>query len=144
MVLVELLEPAASVALRPRLADPTLEHRSERVTMGQGERDVTEYDDKNHRREYIVDEGGSGPPVNREEPKPLQYRAGAEHHDDRATGKDRVELLAGVELVGSDEPLHSERPQPANFGSRPHVDPPEITAKPCPPRTRERDDQRNR
>ena len=54
--------------------DPALEHRSKRFAVGQGKGDVAENHEEHAQGQHVMDEGGAGPPAQREESGTISTR----------------------------------------------------------------------
>jgi hypothetical protein len=72
--------------------------------------------------EPVVDERGTRPPIDREEPEPLQHGTGGQHHHDGSADEDGVELLAGIELIDDLGGLPPQGLQPGRLVPCPDID----------------------
>src|SRR5689334_6831226 len=93
-----LLGPGGMLSRGPAGIDRTASHAPARLAVAGCLVDVSDCQEPDAESEPVVDERGAGSPSQRRQTDEEHDDAGAEQHEDRATGQARVQFLAGVEL----------------------------------------------
>lgn len=136
--------PTWRVALGPTLRNEASEHRPQRLKMRERECDMPNDDESNCCCHHVVHEGRAGAPFEWEIRQPMHDRPGPQHDYDHRTDEDDVEFLTWIEFVRTCETMSSERSQPQNFLAGPEIAASQVGAQSAPPRSGERNEQRER